>query len=112
MGGPQYSRACHRALAGCEWRERLMRGGERLNPCKNIRRRIAAAPRVETDMNHQLIAGGEPRAIRLATHLVPAAQFLAHAGERVEVQTRITQGVGKKLRCWHEMRRKADGTRR
>jgi len=39
-------------------------------------------------------------------------RFLAetHAGERVEVQTRITEGSGKKLRCWHEMRRKADGT--
>ena len=39
-------------------------------------------------------------------------RFLAetHAGERVEVQTRVTEGTGKKLRCWHEMRHKTEGT--
>src|SRR6056297_1321615 len=98
MGGPRYSRACHRGLAGCERRERLMRGGESLNLCKNIRRRVAAAPRVEADMNHQLIAGGEPRAIRLAAHLMPAAQFLASAlgdpGLHLDALTRV--GFGQK----------------
>ncbi|QYX57875.1 carnitine 3-dehydrogenase [Roseovarius sp. SCSIO 43702] len=32
-----------------------------------------------------------------------------HAGEMVEVWTRVTEGEGKKLRCLHEMRRAADG---
>ncbi len=32
----------------------------------------------------------------------------AHAGERVRVQTRITEGQGKKLRCAHELIRAAD----
>jgi len=38
-------------------------------------------------------------------------RFLAetHAGETVEVHTRVTEGRGKKLRCAHEMRRAADG---
>lgn len=34
----------------------------------------------------------------------------AHAGERVRVETRVTQGEGKKLRCFHEMKRDSDGT--
>ncbi|SEL81104.1 carnitine 3-dehydrogenase [Roseovarius azorensis] len=33
----------------------------------------------------------------------------AHAGERVRVETRVTQGEGKKLRCYHEMKRESDG---
>lgn len=33
-----------------------------------------------------------------------------HAGERVEVQTRVTEGQGKKLRCFHRMIRTKDGT--
>ena len=32
-----------------------------------------------------------------------------HAGERVKVHTTITEGQGKKLRCFHEMIREADG---
>lgn len=32
-----------------------------------------------------------------------------HAGEAIEVVTRVTLGEGKKLRLWHEMRRAADG---
>lgn len=32
-----------------------------------------------------------------------------HAGETVEVLTRVTEGGGKKLRCHHEMRRVGDG---
>jgi carnitine 3-dehydrogenase len=32
-----------------------------------------------------------------------------HAGERIAVHTRVTQGEGKKLRLFHEMRRAADG---
>ncbi len=32
-----------------------------------------------------------------------------HAGERVEVVTWVTEGRGKKLRCFHEMRRATDG---
>ncbi|MCZ4352778.1 carnitine 3-dehydrogenase [Roseovarius aestuarii] len=32
-----------------------------------------------------------------------------HAGEKVEVRTRITEGQGKKLRCLHELVRVSDG---
>ncbi|MFD0860278.1 carnitine 3-dehydrogenase [Roseovarius aquimarinus] len=32
-----------------------------------------------------------------------------HAGEAVEVHSRVTEGKGKKLRCLHEMRRASDG---
>lgn len=32
-----------------------------------------------------------------------------HAGERIVVHTRITEGRGKKLRCLHEMKRASDG---
>ncbi|WP_397544302.1 carnitine 3-dehydrogenase [Roseovarius salis] len=32
-----------------------------------------------------------------------------HAGERVEVHSRVTEGGGKKLRCFHEMKRAGDG---
>ncbi len=32
-----------------------------------------------------------------------------HAGEDVVVETRVTQGEGKKLRCFHEMKRASDG---
>lgn len=32
-----------------------------------------------------------------------------HAGEAIEVATRVVQGEGKKLRLWHEMRRASDG---
>jgi carnitine 3-dehydrogenase len=32
-----------------------------------------------------------------------------HAGERVVVDTRVTEGRGKKLRCFHEMKRASDG---
>src|SRR6056297_3328816 len=32
-----------------------------------------------------------------------------HAGERVVVETAITEGAGKKLRCFHTMKRKNDG---
>ncbi len=32
-----------------------------------------------------------------------------HAGEAIEVHTRITLGEGKKLRCFHEMKRASDG---
>jgi len=32
-----------------------------------------------------------------------------HAGEAVEVYSRVTEGQGKKLRCLHEMRRTSDG---
>ncbi|QGX99380.1 carnitine 3-dehydrogenase [Roseovarius faecimaris] len=32
-----------------------------------------------------------------------------HAGERVHVYTTVTQGEGKKLRCFHEMKRASDG---
>ena len=31
------------------------------------------------------------------------------AGETVEVHTRVTEGTGKKLRCFHEMKRVSDG---
>jgi len=34
----------------------------------------------------------------------------AHAGDRVEVHSRVTEGRGKKLRCFHELRRAADRT--
>ena len=33
----------------------------------------------------------------------------SHAGEWVQVETRITLGEGKKLRCFHEMKRESDG---
>lgn len=33
----------------------------------------------------------------------------AQAGEHVIVETRVTQGEGKKLRCYHEMKRESDG---
>jgi len=33
----------------------------------------------------------------------------AQAGEHVIVETRVTQGAGKKLRCYHEMKRENDG---
>ncbi len=33
----------------------------------------------------------------------------AQAGEHVIVETRVTQGSGKKLRCYHEMKRESDG---
>lgn len=38
-------------------------------------------------------------------------KFLAetHAGERIVVHTRVTEGRGKKLRCFHEMKRASDG---
>ncbi|WP_294622790.1 carnitine 3-dehydrogenase [uncultured Roseovarius sp.] len=32
-----------------------------------------------------------------------------HAGERVVVETDVTEGAGKKLRCFHTMKRKNDG---
>ncbi len=32
-----------------------------------------------------------------------------HAGEAVEVHTKVTEGKGKKLRCFHEMKRASDG---
>jgi carnitine 3-dehydrogenase len=32
-----------------------------------------------------------------------------HAGERVVVETDVTEGAGKKLRCFHTMKRKSDG---
>ena len=32
-----------------------------------------------------------------------------HAGERVEVHSRVVEGAGKKLRCFHEMKRLEDG---
>src|SRR6056297_1170213 len=32
-----------------------------------------------------------------------------HAGERVVVETDVTEGAGKKLRCLHTMKRKSDG---
>jgi carnitine 3-dehydrogenase len=32
-----------------------------------------------------------------------------HAGERVVVETEVTEGAGKKLRCFHTMKRKSDG---
>lgn len=32
-----------------------------------------------------------------------------HAGERIEVHSRVTLGEGKKLRCFHEMKRASDG---
>ncbi|MGK7651635.1 carnitine 3-dehydrogenase [Roseovarius sp. B08] len=32
-----------------------------------------------------------------------------HAGEAVIVESRVTEGGGKKLRCFHEMKRKSDG---
>ena len=32
-----------------------------------------------------------------------------HAGERIEVHSRVTLGEGKKLRCFHEMKRAGDG---
>ncbi|MEM7732597.1 MAG: carnitine 3-dehydrogenase [Pseudomonadota bacterium] len=32
-----------------------------------------------------------------------------HAGEKVEVHTKVTVGEGKKLRCFHEMKRASDG---
>ena len=32
-----------------------------------------------------------------------------HAGERIEVHTKVTVGEGKKLRCFHEMKRASDG---
>lgn len=32
-----------------------------------------------------------------------------HAGERVVVETEITEGAGKKLRCFHTMKRKSNG---
>jgi carnitine 3-dehydrogenase len=33
-----------------------------------------------------------------------------HAGEAIFVETTVTQGEGKKLRLWHEMKRAEDGT--
>ena len=33
-----------------------------------------------------------------------------HAGERIEVRSRVTEARGKKLRCFHEMTRAQDGT--
>ncbi|SLN66490.1 L-carnitine dehydrogenase [Roseovarius albus] len=33
----------------------------------------------------------------------------SHAGEQVRVESRITLGEGKKLRCFHEMKRESDG---
>ncbi|SFO36915.1 carnitine 3-dehydrogenase [Roseovarius lutimaris] len=33
----------------------------------------------------------------------------AQAGEHVIVETRVTEGAGKKLRCYHEMKRENDG---
>ena len=33
-----------------------------------------------------------------------------HAGEKVVVHSRVTEGKGKKLRCFHEMKRASDGT--
>jgi carnitine 3-dehydrogenase len=33
----------------------------------------------------------------------------AQAGEHIIVETRVTQGAGKKLRCYHEMKRESDG---
>ena len=33
----------------------------------------------------------------------------AQAGEHVIVETRVTEGAGKKLRCYHEMKRASDG---
>ena len=33
-----------------------------------------------------------------------------HAGEMIVVHSQVTEGGGKKLRCYHEMRRAADGT--
>jgi carnitine 3-dehydrogenase len=40
-----------------------------------------------------------------------SVKYLAetHAGERVVVHSRVTEGAGKKLRCAHEMKRKSDG---
>ncbi|RFP88480.1 carnitine 3-dehydrogenase [Rhodobacteraceae bacterium 63075] len=32
-----------------------------------------------------------------------------HAGERVIVETEVTEGAGKKLRCFHTMKRESDG---
>ncbi len=32
-----------------------------------------------------------------------------HAGERIVVESRVTEGAGKKLRCVHEMKRRSDG---
>ncbi len=32
-----------------------------------------------------------------------------HAGEAIVVESRVTQGEGKKLRCFHEMKRASDG---
>jgi carnitine 3-dehydrogenase len=32
-----------------------------------------------------------------------------HAGERVVVETEVTEGAGKKLRCFHTMKRKSNG---
>lgn len=32
-----------------------------------------------------------------------------HAGEHIVVETKVTEGTGKKLRCFHEMKRKSDG---
>jgi len=39
-------------------------------------------------------------------------KFMAetHAGEMVDVWTTVTVGEGKKLRCFHEMKRTSDGT--
>ena len=31
------------------------------------------------------------------------------AGEEIIVESRVTEGGGKKLRCFHEMKRKSDG---
>ncbi|SLN34866.1 L-carnitine dehydrogenase [Roseovarius gaetbuli] len=33
----------------------------------------------------------------------------AQAGEHIIVETRVTEGSGKKLRCYHEMKRESDG---
>jgi len=40
-----------------------------------------------------------------------AVKYLAetHAGERVIVESMVTVGEGKKLRCFHQMKRKSDG---
>ena len=32
-----------------------------------------------------------------------------HAGEAIVVESKVTQGEGKKLRCFHEMKRASDG---
>ena len=54
-----------------------------------------SAPMTLRGARHQLFHGRDHGRLPAETH----------AGEHVEVHSRVTEGAGKKLRCFHEMRR-------